>query len=223
MKNGIVSSKMIGGIPLLVAMAGALFGAGCASGPPPQELTLRSIRHDQTFTQRFSGAYFCRTESGDIDLVLADRAADGAAAGHMIDAPVREIMHVRILWNPRRDQKTDHSSASNASIHWYVIGNTHLSTADVLEYAGTASVKVDDSDDPIELTIRNAAVEPIALRGGLVDPVGVSTLQGTIRAHEDHARVNQLLESVRTVVTAANSLPRHIASAQPESPSSLAR
>lgn len=195
---------------------------GCA-GTPQQELTLQSPEHHQTFIQRFSNAYLSRTGDGDVDIVLIDRATRQRLDGKSDDAPTRQVMHMRVLWNPKRDQKADHNSASNATVHWYVMGNTHASPAEVLEYEGTAFVSIDDST-PAELTIRNATVHPVACRGGLCDPVGPSILYGTVHANHDARRVRQVLTEVRSTLAAASGMPANLTSApKPESPSSRAR
>ncbi|HEY2585550.1 MAG TPA: hypothetical protein VGI81_07295 [Tepidisphaeraceae bacterium] len=193
--------------------------SGCAAGPGTQELTLRSTGQNKSFVQQFANAYIGRAGDGDVDVVLVDRATeqrlDGGVAGSP-QAPVRQVMHLRILWNPKRDQKADHSVASNATVHWYVMGNTPSTAAGVLEYSGTAFVTLDEDAEPAELTIRNASMRPVACRGGLCDPVGASTLAGTVRARADRHRVYQALDTVRTAIAAA-------ATAKPESASSMAR
>lgn len=206
------------GAALLIGLS--LVGlTGCAAGPATQELTLRSTGQNKSFVQQFANAYITRAGDGDVDVVLVDRPTeqrlDGAAPASA-QVPVRQVMHLRILWNPKRDQKADHSVGSNATVHWYVMGNTPSTAADVLEYAGTAFVMIDEDSRPAELTIRNASVRPVACRGGLCDPVGASTLTGTIRARADRHRVYQALDTVRTAIAAATA-------AKPESASSLAR
>lgn len=196
---------------------------GCAGTPEQEQLTLQSADHHRTFIQQFSNAYLSRDGNGDIDVVLIDRAAELRLEGKQDSSPTQQVMHLRMLWNPQRDQKADHNSASNATVHWYVMGNTPASESDILEYAGTAFVSIDDSS-PAELSIRNCAVHPVACRGDLCDPVGPSVISGIIHARQDRQRVRQVLSGVRASVAAANSLPTHISSAaKPESPSSLAR
>jgi hypothetical protein len=104
------------------------------------------------------------------------------------------------------------------------MGNTPASTADIIEYAGTAFVLVDDSEGQPQFTIRNASITPVACRGDLRDPIGVSTFSGTLLATDDHQRVCDALTTVRTVVAASNSLPIPGAQAvKPERPSSMVR
>lgn len=214
-------------LPAIVFRAAAFLAPailfGCAGTPEQQQLTLQSTDHRRTFIQQFSNAYLSRDGNGDIDVVLIDRAAELRLQGKPDNAPTQQVMHLRMLWNPQRDQKADHNSASNATVHWYVMGNTAASESDVLEYAGTAFVSIDDST-PAELSIRNCIIHPVACRGELCDPVGPSVISGIIHARQDRQRVRQVLSGVRATVAAANALPTHISSAaKPESPSSLAR
>lgn len=211
--------SILRGAALLLAPLALVGMAGCAS-EPHEDLTLHSAGHDASFTERFARAYLSREKEGDVDIVLVDRGteqqldASGRGSAETAPPPVRQVMHLRVLWNPMRDQKGDHSVASNASLHWYVMGNTPGTRADVLEYAGTAFVVMDDSE-PAELSIRNASIHPVACRGDLQDPVGASTLTGTVHATTDRRRVRAALDSVRTAVSAAL--------ARPESASSMAR
>lgn len=200
-----------------------LGGAGCAS-QSGQQLTVQCQRQGRAFSQGVAAAYLSRAGDGDTDIVLLDSSSKQCMDGVRCDAPVRQVMHIRVLWNPARDLKADHSSASNATIHWYVMGNTPDSGADVLEYAGTGFVLLDDTDAGTELTIRSAAVRAVACHGKLCDPVGPSNIHGAVHVVSDQQRVRLALSQVRTAVGAASALPKNVAyRAKPERPSSLAR
>lgn len=198
-----------------------LVAGGCASDQ--QQLTLRSSRQHQTFTQPFSRAYCARDAGGDTEIVLTDQAAEKALQGRPVGEPVRQVLHIRVLWHPSRDMKADHISATNSTIHWYVMGSK--SPGDVLEYAGTAFVVVERDAGITELTINNASLRPVACRGELCDPVGPATLSGKVRAINSGPRLRQALAMVCTAVAAANSGLPNTASAHqpPERPSSAAQ
>jgi hypothetical protein len=208
--------------------AGLMFCAmGCAREAYHPQLTLQSLQ-GHAFTQQFCQAYVSHDKDGDTDLVLLDQACedhlDATKRHGRENAPVRQVMHLRVLWNPKRDQKMEHLSGSNATVHWYVMGNTPETAADIIEYAGTAYVVTDDSGEQLEFTIRNASISPVACRGSLVDPIGTSTLSGTVRALDSHKRVCDALTAVRIVVAASNCLPGKGGSkVNPEMPSSMAR
>lgn len=212
------------GVCRVVALLGIgllLLAGGCAADR--QRLTLTSSRQGQTFAQSFSGAYTSRDAAGDTDIVFVDRAAQEAIEGRAAEAPVRQVLHIRVLWQPSREMKADHTSATNATLHWYVIGSTN--PGDVLEYDGTAFVSLDLNSEGADLTVSNARLKPVACRGDLCDPVGPSTLSGTIRATNSAPRVRQALSIVRTAIAAAQNEPVHTASSRnpPERPSSAAQ
>ena len=208
-------------IGLLIAPTLLCVLTGCAS--PQQQIMLTSQRQNQAYEPQFVSAYTTEDGGGDTDVVLLDRAAEQLLAGHAAESPVQQIMHIRVLWTPNRDLKPDHTSASNATVHWYVL-STNPQAADVLEYAGTAFVAVEPTGNGTELKIRNASLRPVACRGTLCDPVGASTLHGTVRATANRARVRAALSGVRTLIAAASALPDSATfHSHPEAPSSLAR
>jgi hypothetical protein len=197
-------------------------GMGCAGQSTQPKLTLHSAAQNRDLCEQFSHAYVTRNLNGDTEVVMLDRAAEGALQGVSDSVPVRQVMHIRVLWNARSDMASEHMSASNAAIHWYIMGNTTASAGDVLEYAGTAFIVVDQQANQTELQIRNASMRPVACRGGLCDPIGPITFQGTIRATENSQRVRQALACVRTAVALATAPPAEHASRGKLESSSLA-
>jgi len=208
----------------VLALACLLSAIGGCASDPPTTLTLRSLRQDRTFTQAFSAVYCWRDARGNTDFVLVDHDTQKVLEGGRPVGPVRQIMHIRVLWNPLREANVDQAWTSNATINWYVIGNAGPSDPQIIEYAGTAFISVEDAADGTELAVRRASLRPVAARGNLCDPVGQSSLQGTVRATADRRRTLAALADVRTAVAAASALPnRASSSAKPESPSSAAR
>jgi hypothetical protein len=181
---------------LLAAIAG-----GCVASQP--ELKLTSIERHQTWRQDFSHAYARRDEVGNVDVVLVDRAAEQALAGHRSAAPVHQVMYIRMLWTPARDMK---AVTTNAAIKWYVIGRNQ--PQDILEYAGTGFVSFQpESDGVARLSIRNALLKPATeanARGSLTDPVGHSRIEGEIMAQSDDRQVSRVLDELKLTLAAAN-------------------
>jgi len=195
--------------------------AGCASSPSSQITVTSGEARD--FTQSFAVAYSSQDPDGDTDVVLMDDAARRALDGEPVHAPVRQIMHIRVLWKPTRDVHADHTSASNATIHWYVIG-TSAKNAGVLEYAGTAMVILEPGEGATELSIRTGNFKVVGNKGALRDPLGPASLHGSVRARDSLERVRLALKSVGTAIASANSLPSDAtARTAPELPSSSAR
>ncbi len=194
---------------------------GCARCPSGQ-LTVTS-GPSRSFSQTFAVAYASHDSDGDTDVVLMDDAARAALDGGPVRAPVRQVLHIRVLWKPSRDLHADHDSASNATLHWYVIGTSSKNDG-VLEYAGTAMVVLEPGEGSTDLTIRTGSLKAVACRGTLCDPIGPASLHGTIRARDSIERVRLALKSVGTAIASANNLPTDVtARSAPELPSSSAR
>ena len=204
-----------------LCFAGTALMAGCAGGSSSQ-LTVTSSQ-SRSFSQTFAVAYASHDSDGDTDVVLMDDAARAALDGGQVRAPVRQVLHIRVLWKPSRDLHADHDSASNATLHWYVIG-TSPKNAGVLEYAGTAMVVLEPGEGSTELSIRTGNFKAVACRGTLRDPIGPASLHGTITARDSLERVRLALKSVGTAIASANNLPTDVtARSAPELPSSSAR
>jgi len=184
------------GFFLLLTVFVVFSAAGCASAPT--DLKVTSIQSRQTFRQPFTHAYCRRDAAGNVDVVVMDDAAKQTLAGHQSGAPVRQIMHIRVLWVPSREMK---AVASNASIKWYVIGDS--SPPDILEYSGSGFVTVSNDEDATSISIQNASVHPSDNHGSLVDPVGASRIQGTVTARIDDAAVSKVLDDLHTAVATA--------------------
>lgn len=193
-------------LSMLFVGACSMLVAGCASSSP--ELTLTSVAHQQTYSQRFAHAYARRDDNGGTDVVLVN---DDAGAS----APVRQVLHVRVMWDPTRQTK---AVASNAAVHWYVIGRGQAQ--DLIQYDGAAFVYSSvATDGTVTLTLQNATLKPTGdAHGALIDPVGASKLEGTIVARPDAAKVTQLLgEMHTTLANAANpNGARTVADAEPQ-------
>lgn len=123
-------------------------------------------------------------------------------------APVKHVLHVRVLWQQGHTIKAqDRDASQNAAIHWYVtpVGLTDGTPASgLIEYHGTGLVRVERSGDQIVLTIENARVLPTTVSGsGMVDRLGTTTLKGTIVARQSREETTVALGEVRAVLAAA--------------------
>jgi hypothetical protein len=184
--------------------------AGCAN-QVAANLTVSCVKSGQTFSQCFPEAYSTLGKDGNADVVLVNGS----------DTAVSEVMHIRVLWRPTRDLKSDHDSAQNATVHWYVMGK---SPADIIEYDGTAMVVVEPGEHGATLSIRSATLRPVARRGSLRDPLGVTALYGSVRTSESADRVHKILSDLRASVAAARNAPGNLTlRTHAESPSSLAQ
>jgi hypothetical protein len=183
---------------------------GCAGGDP--QFIVDSSVHGEAASQDFAVAYSAQSAGGDTDVVIIDNAEKQALSGEIADAPIRHILHLRVLWKPMRDLKADHTSASNATIHWYVLGRN---PGDVLEYDGTAMVVVEPDEKGALLSVRSASVHPVARRGNVRDPLGSSSLHGTIYAADNPAQLVKVLNQVREAIAIVNQGSDHLTMGSP--------
>jgi hypothetical protein len=159
-----------------------------------------------TFNQTFSQAYMTHNPNGDYDVVLVhDANSDNVASdgdGPLTPTTVTplQIVHIRVYWKPVRGTKGDHPASTNANVRWYVFGSRPNESADLLEYSGAGLVLVDENGPTADITIRNAFLKPTTRRGSMADPLGSSTMTGTISAKVDDRRVGDVLTEVKAAM-----------------------
>jgi hypothetical protein len=180
-----------------------LSGAGCAA--PQNRLTMVSLDRRHDFQQFFSQAYSSLDDNGDYDIVLVhDANSDHLTSGNsdtLTPAPInpRQIVHIRVFWIADHGTKLDHPVATNAAIRWYLLGDRADETSNVLEYSGTALVLVNDDGKTANVTLRGATLKPIARRGQMADPLGPSSVTGTITAQVNRHGVEDILNEAKAV------------------------
>ena len=190
---------------LLAALLGGLSG-GCAS--TANDLTMVSADHHRDFRQHFSHAFAALNPDGDYDVVLVHDANADSLAGS--EGPVksslvtpRQVVHIRVYWLADHGMKIDHPVASNATIDWFLYGDRPNEGANVLEYSGGGLVLVSESGNISTVTVRQGFLKPVARRGGMTDPLGPSSLVGTITARVDRHGVQDVLKEVNDADGAA--------------------
>jgi hypothetical protein len=149
--------------------------AGCAAAPP--SLNVQRDQSTEKFVAKFDRAYYSTASDGQVNLILI---ADGAGALATIDRPletstassVRQIVHVRVLWQQSRAMRLDNPSAANAAVQWHVIA----SPDDRITYAGSAWAALSASGDEAEFDLRNASVSIAQVVGQISDPLKRATL-----------------------------------------------
>jgi hypothetical protein len=175
--------------PLLFLVL-VLVSGGCASNAPPKPavLSLESTASGRTFAQTFPHAYFSQADDGDREIILindgfvAAKPTSGGPLQPVAALPLQQIMHLKILWNPLPDTRTDAPSTTNAVIDWTITSARPGETGDSLHYRGAGFVQIYGGYQRLTLTIRNATIEPTGHTGALVDPLGACRLNGTFTA-----------------------------------------
>jgi hypothetical protein len=123
--------------------------------------------------------------------------------------PLHQVVHVKVLWRPM--DGTDRNIGSNAAVGWYVLSSTAGGSSDLLEYAGSAFVRVTPKDDVMKVSIRGGDIRPRSVRGALTDPIGPARIEGNFIAVTDPARVHEVLAATRARTAAATAAPAAMA------------
>jgi hypothetical protein len=197
-----------------------LFSAGCSSSQA--ELSLTSTISGKTYCQPFSRAFVRRTDAGDFDAVLVDDgferseksifpfnqfsqpAADAPISSSNV-TPLKQVVHVRMLWKPERGTRPGQPSGVNAVIDWYVMPTDAAHQQDFLHYQGSGFVMVYGDDDEPRIWIRNATVALKDRSGNMNDPLGKTKLDGMFNATRNDAYVTAVIDQCRHEMTASAS------------------
>ena len=187
-------------LPLAMVCLAAAGAVGCSAGG--SNVVVKSERDGQIYRPQFSRAYAARNAEGELDVVLSSPLKRPAADGRAAET-LQQVMHVRVLWRPMKGTKTDHPTATNAILHWYVFGGDGRNGPQLLTYNGAAFAAVQESGGVTKLTLQNATLAPAARQGRLVDPIGPSDLSGVIVAKRSPRQVGAVLAKVESSVSAA--------------------
>ena len=177
------------------------FATGCATSPAT--LTVRSTERQAAYAQNFTQAFASETEDGTQEFILVSDDAvkrtahdPGGVLRPVGQTPLRQVVYVRVLWKPLNG--VEKGITSNASVDWYVFGNTSGTATDMLSYQGTAFANIKDGrGETKKVTLREGTIKPTAARGALTDPIGIGRLQGNFVAVQNPHRLHELLAAAR--------------------------
>ena len=161
-------------------------------------LTLQPADRKVAYAQKFEQIYAAKSQQGSWSFVLVSDEASEAERGTSTDqAPLRQVVHVKILWRPVNGTGRD-TSCTNAAIDWYVLPDTDDAGGDLLLYQGCGHVTIDPGDKATKVKIRSATLRPSLAQGNLADPLGESRLSGKFVAINDSKRLQRILTDTRT-------------------------
>jgi hypothetical protein len=186
---------------LLAAMVGLLFvGSACARRAP---VHIESIDVRWTHGIHPTRSIYDLAPDGTYNILIVEdppttvprrpeRPLQPAA-----DVPLRQVVHLRVFWRPRRGTEPDHPAAANATVHWYVIGVGTAQGQDMVRYEGTGIVSVYAGQPEANINLQNAYLRVRVEQGRLRDPVGPVVMHGTAQAAYRPQQVEQLLTELR--------------------------
>lgn len=199
------------GMPRRIAipLAGLLLSAlslGCMGTRPAAKVSLTS-NGDATvkaMNMSFAKAYFSRQEGGDYDIVLVDQTAAGARPADRGDgmesvdvAPLTQVLHVKVLYRPKRNSRGGNPVATNASIDWTVMSGDGAEGR--INYTGVGFANVYGSDEQIRVQLRDFKMTEASKFGDIADPIGPAELQADFKARLDVQSVRGFLAAVKPV------------------------
>jgi hypothetical protein len=179
----------------------------CTGAVGPAALTLKSQSNGKAYEQQFANAYFSRADGGQYDAILIEDGivnTKGRATGPLntsASAPLSQIMHVRVLWQPLRGSKPDTPSATNAVIDWWVRSNEPGSRGDRLHYRGAGFVVIYDRGEACRFDIRSAHLTLTEGAGRMTDPLGETSVLGTFDAARNDGQVTATMNLIRSDLT----------------------
>ncbi|HEX8322919.1 MAG TPA: hypothetical protein VF595_03305 [Tepidisphaeraceae bacterium] len=172
--------------------------AGCASNDGMTHLSVQKADGGDPYTASFERALFTESPNGSTDLILLSSGG------------VRQVVHIRVLWQPTRTIRIDSASAGNAMIDWLV----SASDKDRVVYGGSCWAKVSVDGDEAEVDLREAAVSVRHVDGQMTDPLQRANLSGKFVAKRADASVRAYVDEMaaagRRTATAA-ALPKPLA------------
>ncbi len=159
------------------------------------------------FTQTFPRSYLSTTPAGDYDIVLIQDGLDTATSQRASKkpnaplrpipaAPLKQVVHIRLLWRALGAMQVNQPTSTNATINWIVL-STSQGSPDRIEYQGGGYVRIYPKDNGAEVVIRNATLSLKSRSGQLTDPIGRSTLTGSFYAERNEGQVRDVLDQTR--------------------------
>jgi len=176
--------------------------AGCATDAP--SLSVRSEQTNDHYTATFDRAIFSQNQDGQIDLILlAGGKTNDDGTGLPItasnDQSVRQVVHLRVLYEARNTIRVDSPSAGNAVLTWNVLAGAD----NRLSYNGSCWAKVKIDGNEADVDIRNAVVSIRRSVGQMNDPLKRASLEGEFVATRADLAVKTYLTELATLEQAS--------------------
>ncbi len=170
---------------------------GCAS--TQQSLNVHREYSEEQFTATFDRAFFSKATDGQLDVILITDGPGNAAINQPLamtrGRSVRQVVHMRVLWQSPRDTRVDNPSANNAVITWHVVASAN----DRLTYTGAAWARVSVDEEEADLDIRRATIAISSMTGSIDDPLKRATIDGMITARRADATVRSYLDELASL------------------------
>ncbi len=181
---------------------------GCGVATPVISVT--PVDSHQRYLQHFTQAFTMRDSDGDYQVVLTHDPLDDVppadANKPLVSTavpPIRQVLEIRLLWRPMAGATANSPAATNAALHWYVLGRPTVEGTSMIHYSGTAFVSITPGGAGASVILDNGLLKLAESRGELVDRLGMFKIKGRFDAVESAAQVRQILDDVKAAVADA--------------------
>lgn len=183
-------------------LATLALGVGCGSKYPTLKFT--SVDQTKVLRQPFGLTAMARDPQGDdYDLVMMSQGLErlrpeeaGEPIGPSKEAPVRQVVYIRIHWRPRPGSRANNPAAANASVRWIIFGTPGEGGDDLIEYQGTAFVRPDFGRTGYTLRIRKGDLRLARRQGEMTDVLGPTDFEGDFFVKDDPYTVASVLKEL---------------------------
>jgi hypothetical protein len=187
---------------LLVSLA----STGCVFRSSAPALRVNPNGSGVVVAQKFPRAYYGKNGAGEYEIVLVAEGNETPRSQGKILYPtnvvsLRQIVHIRVLWNALPGTRIDQPTSTNSTINWYVQSNMPNGDNDKIQYGGAGFVNVyPGKKNAARIVVRSADLVVRNQSGELNDPFGKPSLSGSFDAIRNDGIVRDILSSVATKV-----------------------
>jgi hypothetical protein len=182
----------------IVALFGTMAVGGC--GTTIAHLEISPNTGQTPVVQDFPHAYLAVGEDGDDDIALVSEGLiPSQTRGHVLEPsqidPLKQIVHIHVLWRPLPGTRADQPTSTNAIIDWYVLSNMPDSSDDRLVYRGAGFITIYPTKRGAHIVIRSASMSISQKTGDLVDPFGPASLAGAFDVIRNDGMAHDVIAS----------------------------
>ena len=205
-----VLTKVLTGV---LCISAVLLTGGCNSSAISVTITpdVAADRSQPPLVVAFTRAYYAPSQSGEDQIVLVGdpidesaRVSPGAPLPPAHSPPIRYVMLIDLRWRNAVRGNVDSPVASNAALHWYVLGKPDTTTTGVLHYLGQGSVWLSRGDADASINVQSGEMLLSDQHGNLRNPFTRFYMKTNFRALADSDRVRKVMDEVRSAIAEAD-------------------
>ncbi len=175
-----------------------VLAVGCSSSTP--SLTVVPAETNKPLRANFNLALWLENQAGEDRIVLLNDPIEQPPAGSageplqpLTSPPLRQVLVIDLQWRSSVAANLDTPASENAVLNWYVYGGQGL-----IQYHGTGFVAVTPRGNGANVSIKNSSLSLMQSAGGLIDPFGKFTIDGSFHAAANPQRIHMVMADLAT-------------------------